>query len=399
MDELFEVAISLTLVAALCFLVITRLGLLGTPRALLLTFSTAASLLAVEVVVLIQAASPSPESAIVRWTGDGIVPDPVLGMVYKSHAELRTYYPTNPRGYFTEESKFGIRDSASSYFVSYQMNSAGFRDRERASEAAPHIYRIACLGDSCTLGVGVRMEDTFTGCLERMLNGDSAAASDAVEVLNFGVSGYGTRQERLCYEQIASKYRPDVALVVMVYNDDVSWLEEVEQELAPGSESGPRWLRKLKSIKNRLRRRNFQVCVEEFLKLHVACQHDASARLAVVLFLYADPSDSEGDRMRQIASKGLEKAGIPLLDLSPYLPGRHSLKELYVHCDGHPDDALDSHPNEIAHRIAAEAIRDFLVREKLLERPSRLADTMRVPAVEDSLPRSIQSSRDGDNEN
>src|SRR5262245_42920123 len=48
----------------------------------------------------------------------------------------------------------------------YRTNAAGYRGPEFRAEKAPGVVRIACVGDSCTFGLGVREEHTWTRQLE-----------------------------------------------------------------------------------------------------------------------------------------------------------------------------------------------------------------------------------------
>ena len=128
--------------------------------------------------------------------------------------------------------------------IAYTINSQGFRDdaypieRPLNASGQPTTYRIIVLGDSVTFGWGVNSSQTFPNVLERMLRGGQADAvqgptedagqqtidssqqsHQSFEVLNFGVSGYGTEQE---VEQLATKalmYRPDQVIVAYVLND------------------------------------------------------------------------------------------------------------------------------------------------------------------------------------
>ena len=76
-----------------------------------------------------------------------------------------------------------------------RINSDGQRDRERAKAKPPDTVRIAVLGDSFAEAMHVPMEQTFWSLLERKLEECHAFPGKHVEVLNFGVSGYGTAQE------------------------------------------------------------------------------------------------------------------------------------------------------------------------------------------------------------
>ena len=59
--------------------------------------------------------------------------------------------------------------------------------------------------------------------LERRLNAAAGVRGQPIryEVVNAGVGGYSTRQERLSYESFSSAYTPQVVLLTMVYNDDL----------------------------------------------------------------------------------------------------------------------------------------------------------------------------------
>ena len=92
-------------------------------------------------------------------------------------------------GYFT------MPDSTT--FV--KINSKGLRDKEYQYDKQRGVFRILVLGDSFTWGYGVELKEIFTERLENMLGKN-------VEVLNAGVTGYGTDQEMLFLEQEGLKY-------------------------------------------------------------------------------------------------------------------------------------------------------------------------------------------------
>ncbi len=99
---------------------------------------------------------------------------------------------------------------ASRTFV--KINSKGLRDKEYSYDKTEGIYRILVLGDSFTWGYGVETEEIFTERLEEMFDGNA-------EVINGGVTGYGTDQELLFLEREGVKYSPDVVVVALASND------------------------------------------------------------------------------------------------------------------------------------------------------------------------------------
>jgi lysophospholipase L1-like esterase len=101
-----------------------------------------------------------------------------------------------------------------------RINSDGLRDREHPKAKPADTVRIAVLGDSFTEAMHVPMEQTFWFLLQQKLQQCNAFPGKQVEVINFGVSGYGTAQELLTLRQKVWAYSPDlVVLAFTTYND------------------------------------------------------------------------------------------------------------------------------------------------------------------------------------
>ena len=101
-----------------------------------------------------------------------------------------------------------------------RINSDGQRDREHAKTKPPGTIRIAVLGDSFAEAMHLPMEQTFWSLLERKLEACNAFPGKHVEVMNFGVSGYGTAQELMTLRQKVWDYAPDIVLLAFTtYND------------------------------------------------------------------------------------------------------------------------------------------------------------------------------------
>jgi hypothetical protein len=100
------------------------------------------------------------------------------------------------------------------------INSRGWRDEEHALAKDPGVFRIAVLGDSFAEALQVDISRTFWKLLERSLN-VSYCLNRPVEVLNFGVSGFGTAQEYLALKNFAAPFQPDLVLLAFLTGNDI----------------------------------------------------------------------------------------------------------------------------------------------------------------------------------
>lgn len=103
-----------------------------------------------------------------------------------------------------------------------RINSQGLRDREHNLEKPPHTLRIAILGDSYAEAFQVPVEKTFWAVLEREMNRCPSIGNRTVEVINFGVSGYGTAQELLTLRHRVWAYSPDIVVLAFLTGNDIS---------------------------------------------------------------------------------------------------------------------------------------------------------------------------------
>lgn len=102
-----------------------------------------------------------------------------------------------------------------------RINSDGLRDREHSLTKPADTVRIALLGDSFSEAMHVPMEQTFWSLLERKLEECKLFPGKRVEVINFGVSGYGTAQELMTLRQKVWDYSPDIVMLAFTTFNDV----------------------------------------------------------------------------------------------------------------------------------------------------------------------------------
>ena len=140
---------------------------------------------------------------------------------------LRSFVPDTRSPYIYDEftgtrlqpgHQFVFRSEGYSFNL---INSHGLRDREHSLEKPADTFRIAILGDSFSEAFQVSQDETFWAVLERELQAMPKFLNETVEVINFGVSGFGTIQEWQMLEHYARDYSPDLVLLAFLPGNDV----------------------------------------------------------------------------------------------------------------------------------------------------------------------------------
>jgi hypothetical protein len=98
----------------------------------------------------------------------------------------------------------------------FRINNKGFRDDKNYEYDKPAgTLRVMVLGDSHTAGFEVDQDEIFATVLERALRQQGVPS----EVLNTGISGFGTAEELAYLENEGLRYAPDVVIVAFFAND------------------------------------------------------------------------------------------------------------------------------------------------------------------------------------
>lgn len=103
-----------------------------------------------------------------------------------------------------------------------RINRSGFRGGDWTERPAAGTWRIAVLGDSYTDSTNLSAERSLTGRIETHLSACPVLAGRRVEILNFGVSGYGTAQQYLQLQQRVASFHPDMVLLAFYTGNDVA---------------------------------------------------------------------------------------------------------------------------------------------------------------------------------
>lgn len=305
-------------------------------------------------------------------------------------------YPSNPRGYFDID----LRDAASRaryfhlaprrydpvvrrapYAVEFRYNSLRFRDKPFGPKRAG-VRRVMVVGDSFTEGEGVKEPDTTVRVLERLLN---VAEPGRWEALNCGRRGQDFPALFETFEE-ALTYQPDVMLYAMVLNDP----EQSEAFHARQTYVDDWILARGRMLEGPLEMPFYRSRLATFVEDRFAALRVGRETTRWYLDMYGEPNrdgwaQTQADireMNRRVREQGSAFAVVvwPLLvDLEghyPFLPihetiARFCLSAGIVHHDllpvfrGRPSPPLwvhpiDRHPNESAHRLAAEDLAPFV---------------------------------------
>jgi len=253
------------------------------------------------------------------------------------------------------------------------LNAQGYRSAEFGAERRPGVARVAFVGDSFTMGFGVRdAADAFPqrvgAALEKRFPG-------RYEARNYGLPGFTTGHEARLIADLVS--RREVDQVVLGY-----CLNDTDDLLPPGRGFGREMLRKpfwsppqasmlADFVWFRLRMaddprvksffdweleaytdpRIWSVQCERFRAIAETCRR-AAVRLDVVIFPFFTGWGAGyrfGPAHAALAA-GWKAAGIDVIDLSDAYRGIPG-EDLMV-------NRFDAHPNERAHEIAARVVLD-----------------------------------------
>lgn len=108
------------------------------------------------------------------------------------------------------------------------VNRWGYRGPQWTAAKPPRTLRIAVIGDSFTEAQQVPQEAAFEAVAQRLLNRRISLFAHGryadirrVEVMNFGIDGYGSAQELLTLDRSAWRFSPDMIVLAFFAGNDV----------------------------------------------------------------------------------------------------------------------------------------------------------------------------------
>lgn len=278
-------------------------------------------------------------------------------------------------------------------------NTTTLQDYYYPHKKLPNEFRIAVLGDSFTFGTSMQFDDTFVKKLERMLNLNSGKRF--ARVINYGVPGYSTSHEAKLLKAVLKKDSPDLVILQVTLNDPQikpitptglvmkkNQFAEVQHfqsgsifnhwksliyvlDRIHNSQTHTAYIKYYFSLFGKKKTfTNFESSIKRIAKR--ASRHSVKV-VAVVFPLFGLPLNDKYPfwPLHQKVHKVLESAGIEYLDLFKIYKGI-PISRLQV------DPGADFHPNEIGHRMAAEAIYDWLAEGNLIPQELKIKKWYKV---------------------
>ncbi len=272
-------------------------------------------------------------------------------------------------------------DRPSKYY--HHEQAPDLRDWTHLEQKPDGVFRIAVVGDSFSFAPYMQANDTFAKKLEYLLNLNDQ--TQKVEVINYGVPRFSTSHEILSVKQ-AITAGADLILLQITLNDpeikpytpNALIADDRFGQIAPKGWVYQHWktlsfiVKRLGNLSSAQKYRDYFFDLwnskdtfgqfKDSLRSIVRISRKNKVPIVSVVFpLFGFPNDDSYPfhPIHQIIANELSSKKVPALDLfSEYknIP----LDRLVVL------PARDRHPNEIAHRIAAEAIYEWLIQNKMV---------------------------------
>jgi hypothetical protein len=237
-----------------------------------------------------------------------------------------------------------------------RTNSSGLRDKEYAVDRPEGVRRIAMVGSSFVMGVGVENDQTFEALLEDQLNETSADESVRYEVLNFGVAGYTQMQIMSAVERRVFEFSPDVVCYVEHGDPFMNTMQGVVNHVLSGQaehfdflveiaiKAGVRGEKDRVVIKNALAPFESEILLQIYRRMVEACKSHGAPAVWVYLPRPEEFDNGPSDVELEIA----QRAGFQTLILKNVYP-KEELSSLWL-------ARWDHHPNAAGHRMIAQRL-------------------------------------------
>jgi hypothetical protein len=254
------------------------------------------------------------------------------------------------------------------------------------TRGATNFLRVAVIGDSFAEGAGVQFSDSFGVRLESLLNLNTNLLPAEVRVWAKG--GYNTQME-LRFLKEAIQWRPHVLILQVFLNDTENPMNKEElgqwrSETMPRKPSSGISLILSKTrvgawIYTKMEHRRCDKAYLRYMERTTSPDYSGWQNFVAALKVFRESCDREQIKLVTVIFPELEEVGHYRFDKIHAQIGQVLKGEGMIYLDlldeyrGKRTDRmgvvpkLDSHPSEIAHRIASEAIFRYLLDQELID--------------------------------
>jgi hypothetical protein len=257
--------------------------------------------------------------------------------------------------------------------VSYRFNSQGCRETEIPKrDSLERPWRILTIGDGSTMGVGVHQRDTYETRLQSLLNETSSRDSSGVkyEIINCGAWGSSTADQFKIASRTTTAYAPNVVLLSVSPDNFQSSIDEGFPQNGKPLSNFARLFRTwgvvTTSRQPKVPPPDLSPVVEGVRQI---AENAQASGAKFVVMMFRNRHGDDWTRLDSALASGLRDLNVPILDLGPTLLP-FGEQEIMV------DPRFDTHPNALAHRLAAEALRKFLSEQGMLYSRSSQAESV-----------------------
>jgi hypothetical protein len=247
----------------------------------------------------------------------------------------------------------------------FSTNRWGMRDQDYERSKPPHTYRIALLGSSHVMGLGVADNETFEALLEERLNRENKRKIVArYEILNFAAPGYCAIRELMLLENVAFAFHPNAVFYVAHAIEEDRVIDHLANKVPQGIDVPFDYLREIVhrtgikgkatiEARNRLTPFKHDIVTWVYRRLVKHCQQ----RGIKPIWIYVPRVETRGIEPEAAdLARHAEEAGFIVLDLSDAYQNQNT-KSLFV-------SEWDAHPNTEGHQLIADRLYQALRKKK-----------------------------------
>lgn len=248
-----------------------------------------------------------------------------------------------------------------SYRPTYFINKDGQNDQvDYGIKKAARTFRIITLGDSFTFGLFVNTEDSWPKKLEALLNKKLSCKNiNKFEVINLGMQGYDLQYEVERYKNKGIKYDPDV-VIWLLKDEDFDWIiEYIIPKIKPyekglsekQKKSVMEWKFIWKNVKDNYLKEFSQNKIIELNKSYLQLFTSYFTKKLVIINL---PEYSTKKEYKNLLSQFIQNRKDSFL--FDQLSQITKINGIFP----------ETHPNNKGHRIIAEDVYGYLIKNKLI---------------------------------